>query len=90
MAFNRPGAGPRSERLRDVAQHLVVDAVGHLRPKRRFVDVGVDVDDQPILELFGRGRGLGQIVAGVGARGNLLEFGDPRRGFADIHVSTLR
>src|SRR4029077_6164469 len=26
--------------------------------------------------------------AGVGARGNFLELGDPRRGFADVHVSS--
>ena len=79
-----------AERFGDVAQHVVVDAVGHFRPERRFVDVRVDVDDQPILELFLRRRGLGEIVAGVGTRGKLLELGGSRRGFADIHVSTLR
>src|SRR5262249_11395217 len=30
-----------AERLGDVAQHVVVDAVGHFRPERGFVDVGV-------------------------------------------------
>ena len=72
-----------AERFGDVAQHVVVDAVGDLRPERGLVDVGVDVDDQPVLELLGRRRGLGQIVARVGARGNLLELGDPRARFRE-------
>ena len=75
-----------AERFGDVAQHFVVDAVGDLRPERGLVDVGVDVDDQVVLELLGRRRGLGQIVARVGARGNLLELGDPRGGFANVHA----
>ena len=79
-----------AERLGDVAQNLVVDAVGDFRPERGFVDVGIDVDDEPVLQLLLGRRGFGQIVAGVGTRGNLLELGNPRRGFADIHVSTLR
>jgi hypothetical protein len=77
-----------AECLGDVAQDLVVDAVGDFRPERGFIHVGIDVDHEPILELlFGR-AGLGEIIAGIGARGNLLELGDPRRGFADIHVSS--
>ena len=75
-----------AERFRDVTQHLIVDAIGDLGPERGFVDVGVDVDDQPVLELFRGRRGLGEIVAGVGARGNLLKLGDRGNGFSDIHV----
>jgi hypothetical protein len=79
-----------AKRFGDVAQDLVVDAVGDLRPERRLVDVRVDVDDQPVLELLRGRRGLGEIVARVGTRGNLLELGDPRSRFTDVHVSTLR
>jgi len=79
-----------AERLGDVAQNLVVNAVGDFRPERSFIDVGIDVDDEPVLELLLRRRGLGEIVAGVGARGNLLELSNPGRGFADIRVSSLR
>ena len=79
-----------AEGFRDVTQHVVIDAVGDLGPERGLVDVGVDIDDQPVLELFRGRRGLGEVVAGVGARGNLLELGDRGDAFADIHVSTLR
>jgi hypothetical protein len=51
--------------------------------------MGIDVDDQPVPELLRRGRGLGEIIARIGARGNLLELLDPRRCFADIHFCTL-
>ena len=79
-----------AERLGNVAQNFVVDAVGDFGPERGLVDVGIDIDDEPVLQLLLGRRGFGQIVARVGTRGNLLELGNPRRGFADIHVSTLR
>jgi hypothetical protein len=90
VGVQQAGDAAVAERLGDVAQHVVVDALGDLRPERGLVDVSVDVDDQPVLELLRGRRGLGEIVARVGARGNLLELGDLGRGFANIHASTLR
>src|SRR5262249_24773142 len=66
-----------------------VDAVGDLRPECGLVDVRVDVDDQPVLQLLLHRPRLGEIIAGVGTRGNLLELLDPRRCFTDVHISTL-
>ena len=54
IGVQQAGDAALAERFRDVAQHLVVDAVGDLRPERGLVDMGIDVDDQPVLELLRR------------------------------------
>ena len=74
-----------AEGLRDVAQNVVVDALGDFRPERYLVDMGIDIDNEPVLELLRHRRGLGQIIARVGARGNLLQLADAGRGFANVH-----
>ena len=50
--------------------------------------VSIDVDDEPVLDLVLHRSRLGEIVACIGTRGNLLELADARRGFADVHVAT--
>ena len=54
------------ERLRGVANVVVVDAVGDVGPERGLGDVRIDIDDE-IVGQFARGLGrVGKHVAGVG------------------------
>ena len=92
VGVQQPGrrAAAIAERMRDVAQHVVVDAVGDLGPERGFIDVGIDIDDQPVLELSGLLRGLGEVVAGIGADAEIFSSSVTRGGrFVDVHASTL-
>src|SRR6202022_1573421 len=90
VGVEEPGrrAGAVAKCLCDVTQDIVVDAVGDFRPERSLVDVSIDVDDKPVLDLVLHRSRLGEIVACIGTRGNLLELADARRGFTDVHVAT--
>ena len=66
------------ERLRGVANVVVVDAVGDVGPERGLGDVRIDIDDEIVGQLARSLRRVGQHVAGVGMDGDLFQFAHRR------------
>ena len=69
-------AGARRVGLPHLADHVVVDERQDLRPERRLGDVGVDVDQEVILVVFGLPRGMREDIARVRLHGDFLQLAE--------------
>jgi hypothetical protein len=70
------------ERLRGVADVVVVDAIGDFGPERGLGHMRIDVDDEVVRQLARFLRRVGQHVARIGSDRDLLQFAHNRRGTA--------
>src|SRR5262245_2485915 len=70
------GAGPRGDRLAHLADHIVVDELEDLVPKRGLGDVRIDIDEEVVFERFGLDRGMRENIARVGLDRDFVELFD--------------